>query len=175
VRGRPMKVGVWATGTLFLAATIISCGGEQACTPTGKGDEEASSTPAGEESLIPLALIQRGGGGGGGRGGGGGGSRSGGGGSKANNSTPRVDESAPKASAAANVSMPPSGAQSIYNSYPYSPRYHSSNAWMWFFFAMYIAEDDEPDEEEFEGWLEDQDEDDLTAAEQQYTEEVEGC
>ncbi len=28
---------------------------------------------------------------------------------------------------------------------------------MWFFFAMYIVED-EPDEEEFEGWLEDQDE-----------------
>jgi len=46
---------------------------------------------------------------------------------------------------------------------------------MWFFFAMYIAEDDEPDEEEFEGWLEDQDEDDLRAAEQQYTDEVEGC
>jgi hypothetical protein len=164
-------------GTLFLAAMIISCGGEQACTPKGGvGDEEASSTPVGEESLIPLALIQRGGGGGGGRGGGGGGSRSGGGGSKANNSTPRVNESAPpKASAAANVSKPPSRAQSSYKSHPYSSRYHTSNVWMWFFFAMYIAEDDEPEEEEFEGWLEDQDEGDLTAAEQQYTEEVEGC
>ena len=165
MRVRAMKVAVWTMGTLFLAATIISCGGEQACTPTGKGDEEASSTPAGEESLIPLALIQRGGGGGGGRGGGGGGSRSGGGGSK----------SAPKASAAANVSKPPSRAQSSYKSHPYSSRYHTSNVWMWFFFAMYIAEDDNPDEEEFEGWLEDQDEDDLTAAEQQYAEEVEGC
>ncbi|HEX2109761.1 MAG TPA: hypothetical protein VHF70_10875 [Rubrobacteraceae bacterium] len=174
MRRRPMKVAVWTMGILFLAATIISCGGEQACTPTGKGDEEASSTPAGEESLVPLALIQRGGGGGGGRGGVGG-SRSGGGGSKANNSTPRVNESAPKASAAANVSKPPSRAQSSYKSHPYSSRYHSSNVWMWFFFAMYIAEDDDPDEEEFEGWLEDQDEDDLTAAEQQYTEEVEGC
>ena len=70
---------------------------------------------------------------------------------------------------------PPSRAQSSYKSHPYSSRYHSSNVWMWFFFAMYIAEDDDPDEEEFEGWLEDQDEDDLTAAEQQYTEEVEGC
>jgi hypothetical protein len=171
-----LKVAVWAMGTLFLAAAIISCGGEQACTPTGVGDEEASSTPVGEESLIPLALIQRGGGGGGGRGGGGGGSRSGAGGSKANDSTPRVSESAPpKASAAANVSKSPPRAQSSYKSHPYSPRYHSSNAWMWFFFAMYIAEDDEPEEEEFEGWLEDQDEDDLTAAEQQYTEEVEGC
>ena len=40
---------------------------------------------------------------------------------------------------------------------------------------MYIAEDDDPDEEEFKGWLEDQDEDDLIAAEQQYAEEVEGC
>jgi hypothetical protein len=169
-------VAVWALGTLLLAATIISCGGEQACTPTGVGDEEASSTPVREESLIPLALIQRGGGGGGGRGGGGGGSRSGGGGSKANNSTPRVNESAPpKASAAANVSKPPSKAQSSYKSHPYSSRYHTSNVWMWFFFAMYIAEDDEPEEEEFEGWLEDQDEGDLTAAEQQYTEEVEGC
>src|SRR5215211_3037001 len=116
-----------------------------------------------------------GGGGGGGRGGGGGGSRSGGGGSKANNSTPRVSGSAPKASAAANVSKPPSSAQSSYKSHPYSSRYHSSNVWMWFFFAMYIAEDDNPDEEEFEGWLEDQDEDELTAAEQQYAEEVEGC
>jgi hypothetical protein len=171
-----LKVAVWALGTLLLAATIISCGGEQACTPTGVGDEEASSTPVREESLIPLALIQRGGGGGGGRGGGGGGSRSGGGGSKANNSTPRVNESAPpKASAAANVSKPPSKAQSSYKSHPYSSRYHTSNVWMWFFFAMYIAEDDEPEEEEFEGWLEDQDEGDLTAAEQQYTEEVEGC
>src|ERR671912_2513033 len=103
-----MKGAVLTMGTLFLAATIISCGGEQACTPIGEGDEEASSTPAGEESLVPLALIQRGGGGGGGRGGGG--SRSGGGGSKANNSTPRVNESAPKASAAANVSKPPSRA-----------------------------------------------------------------
>ena len=161
-----MKVAIWAMGTLFLAAMIISCGGEQACTPTGEGDEEASSIPAGEESVVPLALIQRGGGGGGGRGGGGGGgSRSGGGGSK----------SAPKASAAANVSKPPSRAQSSYKGHPYSSRYHSSNVWMWFFFAMYIAEDDNPDEEEFEGWLEDQDEDDLTAAEQQYAEEVEGC
>jgi hypothetical protein len=159
-----MKVAIWAMGTLFLAAMIISCGGEQACTPTGEGDEEASSIPAGEESGVPLALIQRGGGGGGGRGGGGG-SRSGGGGSK----------SAPKASAAANVSKPPSSAQSSYKSHPYSSRYHSSNVWMWFFFAMYIAEDDNPDEEEFEGWLEDQDEDELTAAEQQYAEEVEGC
>ena len=160
-----MKVAVWGMGTLFLAATIISCGGEQACTPKGGvGDEEASSTPVGEESLIPLALIQRGGGGGGGRGGGGG-SRSGGGGSK----------SAPKASAAANVSKPTSMAQSSYKSHPYSSRYHTSNVWMWFFFAMYIAEDDEPEEEEFEGWLEDQDEGDLTAAEQQYAEEVEGC
>ncbi len=175
MRGRAMKVAVWTMGTLFLAATIVSCGGEQACTPTGKGDEEASSTPVGEESVVPLALIQRGGGGGGGRGGGGGGSRSGGGGSKANDSTPRVSKSAPKASAAANVSSPPSRAQSSYKSHPYSSRYHSSNVWMWFFFAMYIAEDDDPDEEEFEGWLEDQDEDDLTAAEQQYTEEVEGC
>src|SRR5215210_971502 len=166
-----MKVAIWAMGTLFLAAMIISCGGEQACTPTGEGDEEASSIPAGEESVVPLALIQRGGGGGGGRGGGGGGSRSGGGGSKANNPS----KSAPKANAAANVSKPSSRAQSSYRSYPYSPRYHSSNVWMWFFFAMYIAEDDEPDEEEFEGWLEDQDEDDLRAAEQQYTEEVEGC
>jgi hypothetical protein len=138
------------------------------------GYEEASSTPVGEESLIPLALIQRGGGGGGGRGGGGG-SRSGAGSSKANDSTPRVNESAPpKASAAANVSKPTSRAQSSYKSHPYSSRYHTSNAWMWFFFAMYIAEDDEP-EEEFGGWLEDQDEGDLRAAEQQYTEEVEGC
>jgi hypothetical protein len=169
-----LKVAVWALGTLFLAATIISCGGEQACTPTGEGDEEASSTPVREGSLVPLALIQRGGGGGRGRGGGSGGSRSGGGGSKANNSTPRVSESAPKASAAANVS-PPSRAQSSYKSHPYSSRYHSSNAWMWFFFAMYITQDDEPDEEEFEGWLEDQDEGELTAAEQQYTEEVEVC
>src|SRR5215212_273281 len=105
-----MKVAIWAMGTLFLAAMIISCGGEQACTPTGEGDEEASSIPAGEESVVPLALIQRGGGGGGGRGGGGG-SRSGGGGSKANDSTPRVNEAAPpKASAAANVSKsPPQG------------------------------------------------------------------
>jgi hypothetical protein len=155
VRGRPMKVAIWAMGTLFLAAMIISCGGEQACTPTGEGDEEASSIPAGEGSVVPLALIQRGGGG----------SRSGGGGSK----------SAPKANAAANVSKPPSSAQSSYKSHPYSSRYHSSNVWMWFFFAMYIAEDDNPDEEEFEGWLEDQDEDELTAAEQQYAEEVEGC
>jgi hypothetical protein len=166
-----MKLAVWTMGTLFLAATIISCGGEQACTPTEEGDEEASSTPPEEESLVPLALIQRGGGGGGGRGGGGGGIRSGGGGSKANNPS----KSAPKASAAANVSKPSSRAQSSYRSHPYSPRYHSSNVWMWFFFAMYIAEDDEPDEEEFEGWLEDQDEDDLRAAEQQYTDEVEGC
>src|SRR5829696_6613206 len=159
-----MKVSIWAMGTLFLAAMIISCGGEQACTPTGEGDEGASSIPAGEGSVVPLALIQRGGGGGGGRGGGGG-SRSGGGGSK----------SAPKASAAANVSKPPSSAQSSYKSHPYSSRYHSSNVWMWFFFAMYIAEDDNPDEEEFEGWLAEQDEDELTAAEQQYAEEVEGC
>ena len=165
-----MKVAVWTMGTLFLAATIISCGGEQACTPTEEGAEEASSTPPEGESMVPLALIQRGGGGGGGRGGGGG-SRGGGGGSKANNPS----KSAPKASAAANVSKPSSRAQSSYRSHPYSPRYHSSNVWMWFFFAMYIAEDDEPDEEEFEGWLEDQDEDDLRAAEQQYTEEVEGC
>lgn len=165
-----MKVAVWTMGTLFLAATIISCGGEQACTPTEEGDEEASSTPPVGESMVPLALIQRGGGGGGGRGGGGG-SRSGGGGSKANNPS----KSAPKASAVTNVSKPSSRAQSSYRSHPYSPRYHSSNVWMWFFFAMYIAEDDEPDEEEFEGWLEDQDEDDLRAAEQQYTEEVEGC
>ena len=165
-----MKVAVWPMGTLFLAATIISCGGEQACTPTEEGAEEASSTLPEGESMVPLALIQRGGGGGGGRGGDGG-SRSGGGGSKANNPS----KSAPKASAAANVSKPSSRAQSSYRSHPYSPRYHSSNVWMWFFFAMYIAEDDEPDEEEFEGWLEDQDEDDLRAAEQQYTEEVEGC
>jgi hypothetical protein len=172
VRGRPMKVAVWAMGTLFLAATVMGCGGEQACTPTEEGDEEASSTPAeGGESLVPLALIQRGGGGGGGGRGGGGGSRSGGGGSKANNSS----KLAQKASAVANVSKPSSIAQSSYKSHPYSPRYHSSNVWMWFFFAMYIAEDDEPDEEEFEGWLEDQDEVDLRAAEQQYTEEVEGC
>ena len=75
------------------------------------------------------------------------------------NSAPRVSESAAsKASAAANVSKPPSKAQSSYKSHPYSSRYHSSNVWMWFFFAMYIAEDDEPDEEEFEGWMEDQDE-----------------
>src|SRR5215211_1041746 len=120
-----MKVAIWAMGTLFLAAMIISCGGEQAFTPTGEGDEQASSIPAGEESVVPLALIQRGGGGGGGRGGGGGGSRSGGGGSK----------SAPKASAAANVSKPPSSAQSSYKSHPYSSRYHSSNVWMWFFFG----------------------------------------
>ena len=126
MRGRPMKVAIWAMGTLFLAAMIISCGGEQACTPTGEGDEEASSIPAGEESVVPLALIQRGGGGGGGRGGGGGGSRSGGGGSK---SAP------PKASAAGNVSKPPSSAQSSYKSHPYSSRYHSSNVWMWFFFG----------------------------------------
>src|SRR5215217_6938065 len=119
-----MKVAIWAMGTLFLAAMIISCGGEQACTPTRAGDEEASSIPAGEESVVPLALIQRGGGGGGGRGGGGG-SRSGGGGSK----------SAPKASAAANVSKPPASAQSSYKSHPYSSRYHSSNVWMWFFFG----------------------------------------
>lgn len=118
--------------------------------PTGKGDEEASSTPVGEESVVPLALIQRGGGGGGGRGGGGS-SRSGGGGSKANDSTPRASKSAPKASAAANVSNPPSRAQSSYKSHPYSSRFHSSNAWIWFFFAMYIAEDENPDEEEFEG------------------------
>ena len=51
---------------------------------------------------------------------------------------------------------------------------HKQRVWMWFFFAMYIAEDDEP-EEEFGGWLEDQDEGDLRATEQQYTEEVEGC
>ena len=168
MRGKPMKVAVWMMSTLFLAATLISCGGEQACTPTEEGDEEASSTPPEGESLVPLALIQRGGGGSGGRGGG---SRSGGGGSKANNPS----KSAPKASAATNVSKPSSRAQSSYRSHPYSPRYHSSNVWMWFFFAMYIAEDDEPDEEEFEGWLEDQDEDDLRAAEQQYTDEVEGC
>src|SRR5215218_5744291 len=116
-----MKVTIWAMGTLFLAAMIISCGGEQACTPTGESDEQASSIPAGEESVVPLALIQRGGGGGGGRGGGGGGSRSGGGGSK---SAP------PKASAAGNVSKPPSSAQSSYKSHPYSSRYHSSNVWM---------------------------------------------
>jgi hypothetical protein len=166
-----MKLAVWTMSTLFLAATIISCGGEQACTPTEEGDEEASSTPPEGESLVPLALIQRGGGGGGGRGGGGGGSKGGVGGSKANNPS----KSAPKASSMANVSKPSSRAQSSYRSHPYSPRYHSSNVWMWFFFAMYIAEDDEPEEEEFEGWLEDQDEDDLRAAEQQYTEEVEGC
>ena len=72
---------------------------------------------------------------------------------------PRVSESAaPKASAAANVSKAASKAQSSYKSHPYSSRYHSSNMWMWFFFAMYIAEDDEPDEEEFEGWMEGQDE-----------------
>jgi hypothetical protein len=53
----------------------------------------------------------------------------------------------------------------------YNSSYFQSNGWMWYYFAFHVDEDKSPEEGEFEAWLNDQSDSDLSRAEHQYHEE----
>lgn len=160
-------------GAVVMTVVAIACSGEADCS---QYEEQAM-----------FALFQKGGGGSGSSGSSGSSSSSSSAGASAGGrSSSSSSSSASRGSSssgskgtsptaqsrvASAPSAPKSSAVSSQSYRNYQSSYHSNNSWMWFFFISQGFGDNEND---FDSWLGNQDDDSLSAAEKQYSEEVEG-